>query len=139
MCWVTAGASPRVGASSLLLGPASKPLCRLPLGFLLALHCWGYWNVLGWCLGDPGGFTQPWPAACPKDCCRASRGGPAPFPPPLDLAGSASGGDSQPHQAGLVFFFSLVFNEPTLEDLERHSCSSAVTYLPASAPIPPRG
>lgn len=42
------------------------------------------------------------------------------------------------HTTAGIFFFSfpllLVFNEPTLEDLERRSCSFAVTYLPASAP-----
>lgn len=37
------------------------------------------------------------------------------------------------------FLFSLLFNEPTLEDLERRSCSFAVTYLPASAPYSTEG
>lgn len=44
--------------------------------------------------------------------------------------------------AGIFFFpflFSLLFNEPTLEDLERRSCSFAVTYLPASAPYSAEG
>lgn len=41
-----------------------------------------------------------------------------------------------------LFFFSLLsllFNEPTLEDLERRSCSFSVTYLPASAPYSAEG
>lgn len=47
------------------------------------------------------------------------------------------------HTTAGIFFFSfpllLVFNEPTLEDLERCSCSFAVTYLPASAPYSAEG
>lgn len=35
--------------------------------------------------------------------------------------------------------FSLFCNEPTLEDLERHSCSFPMTYLPPSAPCSAMG
>lgn len=58
-----------LGASSLLLGPASKRLCRLPVRFLVALHCWGYWNVLGYPSQQPapGIAAEPaWGARLPS-------------------------------------------------------------------------
>lgn len=79
-----------------------------------------------------GGFTQPWQQRAPGTAAEPAWG-PGSLPTPLlAVAGSASGEDSQPqHRAGLVFL-SWVFSEPALEDLERRSCSSAVTYLPCS-------
>lgn len=94
--------------------------------------------LLGRVLGDAGGFARPPPAASPGDCCR-------PFRSPLGF-GCFEGGREvrEPHHCGHFFFplsflFALLFNEPTLGDLERRSCSFAVTYLPASAPYSAEG
>lgn len=66
-----------------------------------------------------------------------------PFTSLLVWAAVKAGGDPEPHHCGHFFFFSflfsLLFNEPTLGDLERRSCSFAVTYLPASAPYSAEG
>lgn len=98
------------------------------------------------CLGCWGSFAQPRPAACPG---RAELGWPQMLPQGLRAPSTPrvwlirrQRGYSRAVPPWALFFFSLrslLFNEPTLEDLERRSCSFSVTYLPASAPYSAEG
>lgn len=126
------------GAAVLLLPgewwPHPAPRCPAP-GILLS-RVPGVLRELRTALSCPVLAEQSW------DGCRCCPRGSVLPPLPRVWLIRRQWGYSRAVPPWALFFFSLLsllFNEPTLEDLERRSCSFSVTYLPASAPYSAEG